>query len=151
VNLTTHFTLGELTKSALALRQGIDNTPTATQIAALATLCETVLEPVRSLVGVPLRITSGFRCAALNAAVGGSKTSAHMDGRAADIETVGMGLIDAFDVIRHSSIPYDQIIQECGPEGWIHLGIAANGTTPRREMLTATGSPGAWTYTRVYV
>jgi hypothetical protein len=150
MNLSPHFTLAEFLKSSTALRRGIVNVPTAAHIANLMVLCVTVMEPVRLLLGVPLRITSGYRCPELNAAIGGSVSSAHMDARAADFETIGMGLLEAFDRIRHSDIPYDQIIQECGPDGWIHIGIAAKDVKPRGEMLTATGTPGKWLYERVY-
>jgi len=89
--LSQHFTLAEFTKSQTALRTGIDNTPSATEIANMSVLCTTVLEPVRAAVRqrwptATVRISSGFRCVALNTAVGGARNSAHIDGRAGDLE-----------------------------------------------------------------
>lgn len=147
MQLSENFTLEEMTRSQTALRQGIDNTPTATQITRLTVLCETLLEPARKLLGVPLHIDSGFRCPALNTAVGGASTSAHLDGRAADIVPIGLTLQEAFDTLRKSDLPYDQIITECN--AWIHIAIAANGTRPRRQMLAAKGSAGNWKYETV--
>jgi hypothetical protein len=144
MNLSPHFTLEELTFSQTALRKGIDNTPAAGAVENLTTLCATLLEPARDLLGVPLHLDSGFRSPALNEAVGGAKTSAHMDGRAADCIPQGADLRQAFDRLRRSDLPYDQIIYECS--AWIHLAIARKGETPRREALTATGGPGNWAY-----
>lgn len=110
----------------------------------LVRLCETLLEPARELLGVPLHVDSGYRCPALNAAVCGAKGSAHMDGRAADVVPMGLYLRDAFDRLRKSELPYDQIILECG--AWIHLAIARTGVDPRREALEASKTPTGWHY-----
>ena len=149
MNLSPNFTLEELVFSEVALRKGIDNVPSMTQAACLATLCHTLLEPARELLGAPLRIHSGYRSPAVNEAVGGSVTSAHMDGRAADFVPVDLPLLNAFHALRTSQLPYSQIIQECGPSGWIHIAIEVPGAAPRREALTATGRPGNWRYERV--
>lgn len=147
MNLSTNFTLEEMVRSQTALRLGIDNTPNASQIAHMTVLCASLLEPARTLLGVPLHIDSGFRSTRLNAAVGGAANSAHLDGRAADIVPIGLELHAAFDTLRHSDVPYDQIITEC--DAWIHIAIAADGTKPRRQMLAAKGHAGAWTYEAV--
>lgn len=145
--LSDHFTLEELTFSQAALRKGIDNTPSAPDIDNLRRLCATVLEPVRALLGVPLHVDSGYRSAILNNLVGGAVTSAHMDGRAADVVPVGMSIMDAFAKVHASDIPYDQIIIECN--AWIHLSVADEGQPTRRMAMTASGTPGHWTYTYV--
>lgn len=147
--LSEHFSLEELIFSEVALRKGLDNVPPMTEAANLARLCHTLLEPVRDLLGAPLRIHSGYRSAAVNAAVGGTSSSAHMEGRAADFVPIDLPLLNAFHALRTSPLPFDQIIQECGPSGWIHIAIAREGENPRREMLSATGHPGAWHYERV--
>ena len=149
MNLSEHFTLEELTFSEVALRKGLDNVPPMTEASNLARLCHTLLEPARELLGAPLRIHSGYRSAVVNEAVGGAQNSAHMDGRAADFVPIDLPLLNAFQALRTSSLPYDQIIQECGASGWIHIAIAVPGATPRREALTATGRPGNWRYERV--
>ena len=145
--MSEHFTLEDLTRSQTASRKGIDNMPPQQAIDSLNLLCSTLLEPARALLGVPLSVDSGFRCEALNEAVGGAKTSAHLDGRAADLVPQGMDLQAAFDKLRTSDLPYDQIIFEC--HAWIHLAIARPGETPRRMALTAAGGPGHWTYQEV--
>lgn len=143
--ISPHFTLEELTFSQLALRTGLDNTPEDEDIANLKLLCASLLEPVRTLLGVPLHVDSGYRSPQVNAAVGGAHASAHMYGRAADVIPIGMDLRTAFDQIRsHKELPIDQIIIECN--AWIHLAIAATGTSPRGEALLASGSAGHWTY-----
>lgn len=149
MNLSPHFTLEELVFSEVALRKGLDNVPPITEATNLARLCHTLLEPARDLLGSPLRIHSGYRSPAVNSAVGGAQNSAHMEGRAADLVPIDLPLLNAFHALRTSPLPFDQIIQECGPTGWIHIAIAIAGTIPRREALTATGHPGAWRYERV--
>ena len=149
-NLSEHFTESELTRSTTAIRQGIPNVPDAAALANLQRLCVEVLEPIREWLQTPIRITSGYRSPALNIVVGSTaKRSAHLDGRAADLEVDGMDMVTAFERIRLSDIPYDQLIQECGPDGWIHVAVAPEGQTPRRQALRASGGPGAWTYEAV--
>ena len=147
VQLTDHFSLEELSHSDVAIRRGLDNVPNAGEVANLMRLAETLLEPVRELLGVGLTVNSGFRCPGLNQAVGGAIGSAHMDGRAADVVPVGMTVADAFYRIKRSGLPYDQLIFECG--SWLHLAVAKVGADPRQQVLAATGGPGAWKYAQV--
>jgi zinc D-Ala-D-Ala carboxypeptidase len=154
VRLSTHFTLSEMLRSQTALRYGINNVPTDAAVNELRRLCATLLEPARLLLGGRwMHTDSGYRCPALNARVNGSPTSAHMFGRAADEIPVGLSLQTAFDILRRSTLPYDQIIIECG--AWLHLGIAEVGVEPRREAMTgamvlkADGSFDHWVYTTV--
>lgn len=143
-DLSTHFTLEELVFSQTALRLGIDNTPGSAEHACLIRLCWTLLEPIRTLLGVPVHVDSGYRSPALNAKVGGALNSAHVEGRAADLVPIGMNLQTAFDLIRHTSLPFDEVITEC--DAWIHVSIASANATPRREALAASGGPGMWKY-----
>lgn len=99
-----------------------------------------VFEPVRTLLGVPLHINSGFRCARLNDAVGGRPTSRHVLGLAADVVPVGMTLRDAmrriFDALDHGGLTtVDEAIQEMT---WIHLQGCPEGATPRRLLLASS-------------
>jgi hypothetical protein len=143
--LSQHFSLEELTYSETALRHEIDNTPPPSAVENLKRLCETLLEPVRGLVLVPMHINSGFRSAALNVVVGGAHTSAHLAGCAADFIPIGLDLRTTFDMLRQRvELPYDQIIFECS--AWIHIAAAPAGLAPRRQALTATGHAGAWAY-----
>ncbi|MBX3607108.1 MAG: peptidase M15 [Piscinibacter sp.] len=140
--LTDHFTLDEFTISQTAAREGIDNTPDAAALRNLRALAS-ALERVRSRLGNrPVSISSGYRCPALNSAVGGSKTSAHMQGLAADFIVPSYGtvlqtaraVVDAFP-------DFDQVIYEYGR--WVHFGLALPGRTPRRELLSI-GSKGKY-------
>jgi zinc D-Ala-D-Ala carboxypeptidase len=89
-------------------------------------LARDVFEPVRAIVG-PLRVSSGFRCDMLNRAVGGAgyrpgqKPSAHMDGRAMDVEPLHMSLVKAMELLIASGVPFEKIIYERGQ--WIHLQV----------------------------
>ena len=142
--LSPNFTLEELLSSQTALRRGIKNVPTPDEVLNLHRLATTLLEPIRALLGVPLHVDSGYRSPVLNAMIGGAKDSAHLDGRAADLVPIGMGLREAFDKIRASALPLDQIIIECG--AWIHVAIAPDGQPPRLMALVGSGRPGNWTY-----
>ena len=133
VELSEHFDLGEMSRSDVALRRGLDNTPNAGEISNLVRLCDSVLEPARSLLGVPFHVNSGYRSPSVNAAVGGVNGSAHMDGRACDFVPVGLGLNHAFDLLKTSGLPFDQLILEYG--AWIHLSVARVGVGPRRMVL----------------
>lgn len=134
MNLTQHFTLEELTLSETAERAGIDNTPQADAIAQLRILCEG-LERIRSVLGYPIHVNSGYRCAALNKAIGGSKNSQHMTGNAADIICPAFGPpIAICRVIINSGIEFDQIIKEFS---WVHVAFVEH--QPRGSVLTFNG------------
>lgn len=106
--------------------------------ANLRRLAVDVFEPARAIVG-RLLVTSGYRCPALNRAVGGAKTSAHMDGRALDLVPLDLDLREAFTRIAQSGTAFDQLIWEFGR--WIHLGGAPHAVEPRRQIL-AYYAPG---------
>lgn len=126
------FTKSELTRSDTARIRRIDNTPTPEASAALDALMWNVLDPIRRMWGRPIIVNSGYRCPKLNAAVGGSATSQHMKGEAADI-TAGDPTKnkELFDMIERSAIPFDQLIDEKGYR-WIHVSYRPNG---RRNVL----------------
>lgn len=147
MNLSDHFSLAELTFSQVAARKGISNEPTLAVTENLTRLCADLLEPIRTLLGVPMRIDSGYRSPLVNEAVGGANDSAHLTGRAADLVPIEYDLQSAFDAIRKSDLPIDQVIFEC--RAWVHVAIAPAGVEPRHEALIATGHAGAWHYERV--
>lgn len=126
------FTKSELTRSDTARIRGIDNTPTPKASAALDALMWNVLDPIRRMWGKPIIVNSGYRCPKLNAAIGGSVTSQHMKGEAADI-TAGDPTKnkELFDMIAQSAIPFDQLIDEKNYR-WIHVSYRPNG---RRNIL----------------
>ncbi|KUZ70659.1 peptidase M15 [Burkholderia ubonensis] len=145
MQLTPHFTLEELTRSDTARARQIDNTPSPAAAANLRRLAQT-LERVRALLGgKPMQITSGYRSPALNRAVGGVSTSAHAQGLAADFVCSGYGPpVDVCRALAASDLPFDQVINEFGR--WVHIGLAADGVTPRRQVLTARKVGGRTTY-----
>jgi hypothetical protein len=140
--LTDHFTLEEFTISQTAAREGINNTPDAAALRNLRALAAT-LERVRSRLGnKPVSISSGYRCPALNSAVGGSKTSAHMQGLAADFIVPSYGtVLQTARAVAEAGIDFDQVIYEYGR--WVHLGLPAPGKAGRRELLSI-GSKGKY-------
>jgi hypothetical protein len=120
MNLSNSFSLEQFTFSETAIRKGLDNTPNDEQIANLTELAQ-ALERVQQLLG-PLHITSAFRSPKVNSAVGGSTTSAHMEGYAADITCPSFGTpLEVCKAIAASEIPFDQIIFEYGV--WCHFSI----------------------------
>lgn len=142
--LTLHFTLDELTDSQVAARTGLDNRPPADARANLVRLA-TTLEHVRAILGCPVIISSGYRCPALNTAIGGSTTSAHLRGLAADFTVPMYGPpLKIARVLAASDLPFDQLIQEGGH--WVHLGLPHVGEIARRQLLTAVFTKGGTVY-----
>lgn len=135
--LSPHFTLDELTHSEYAVRMGLDNTPTLVIIANLTRLADR-LEFVRTMLGSPIVISSGYRSPQVNAGVGGSNSSQHMTGNAADILVPGFGRPK--DVVARlrghfAELAFDQLILEfpgSASGGWTHIGFA---TRPRGQVL----------------
>ena len=141
MRLSEHFDLNELTVSQEAVRLGIDNTPGLAEIACLGDLCIHVLEPARELAGQPIFPSSGFRCLALNRAIGSGDNSQHILGQAVDCLAKGYTVQDFFELIRSSNIPYDQLIQEYSR--WVHISYRAK---PRRQALYAVKENGQTKY-----
>lgn len=134
-----YFTLNELTRSDTATQKSILNTPNAVQSVNLNILISQLLDPIREAWGSPLKVNSGFRSEALNKAVGGSATSAHMDGWAADIFPLN-GSITAFKEFVTSwakDKQFDQIIIEKNSRGseWIHIGLYNRSGQQRRQLF----------------
>lgn len=140
MNLSDNFTLEQLTASAIALRKGIANVPSADTIENLKLLAQT-LERVQELLG-PIHIDSAYRSIRVNLAVGGSPHSAHVDGYAADIVAPGRGPREVCEAIAGAGIPFDQLIQE---GTWTHLSIDPR---MRGEILTAHFLNGKVAYTK---
>ena len=129
-----YFTLNELIKSSTAIRKGIDNTPNQQQKANLEDLVNYILDPLRKYYGKPIIVTSGFRCDKLNSLIGGSKTSDHKNGRAADIRSVQDTKQEnkkLFDLIIKLDLPFDQLINEHDYD-WIHVSYSPKH---RRQIL----------------
>lgn len=148
MKLSPHFTLAEFTRSDTATARRISNNPTDAHIDALKLLCVHVLEPVRAHFGKPVRINSGFRSAALNRSVGGSASSQHMKGEAADIEIAGVSNYDLARYIR-DNLDFDQVILEFytpgqSSSGWVH--VSWRPEKRRKQSLTAARRAGRTVY-----
>ena len=139
MQLSDNFYLSEFTKSQTALRNGINNTPNETAIVNLENLCKNILQPVRDYFLLPVYISSGYRSPDLNARIGGSRTSQHCLGQAADIEIFGIDnneLSDWIDI----NCKYDQLILEfydgVDPNsGWVHVSF--NEENNRKKYIRA--------------
>ncbi len=128
-----HFTIPELCRSSTASRLGIDNTLPPEVERALEALVDNVLDPLRRAWGKPITVNSGYRCPALNKAVGGAATSHHMRGMAADI-TTGDRVQNRhlFDLVRSLGLPFTQLIDE-SDFAWVH--ISYDPADLRRQIL----------------
>ena len=125
-----HFELSEFLASDIAKSRCIDNTPTFEVVEHLEELIEKFLEPLRTALGLPIVIGSGFRCLALNRAVGGSDTSVHPIGFAADISCPYMAFSKFKDYVvnwvQKNNIKFDQILVEterATGKQWVHIGL----------------------------
>jgi zinc D-Ala-D-Ala carboxypeptidase len=135
--LTENFALSEFLISQEAARTGRVLEPTPTVVANLVRLCTDVLEPIRAAVG-PIHISSGFRPEWLNDLVGGSKTSQHLTGCAADVHVAGKTPYELACVIRNLKlVQLNQCILEFPPNGWVHVSVAELGAEPKRQFLTS--------------
>ena len=146
MQLSKNFTLKELTHSDTATRKGLDNTPTSEALANLERLVNLILQPLRDKLG-PIRINSGYRSYKVNKAVGGANNSQHTKGQAADIVFLKEDLYKAFEYIKDSNLPYDQLILEF--DSWIHISICELGNKPRRQVLEANKVNGKTVYTTI--
>lgn len=149
MKLSKNFSLHELTKSETAVRRGIDNTPSLTVIDNLQALVDNVLQPVRDKLG-PVVITSGYRSPQLNTAIGGSPTSDHCLGMAADCEVLGM---DNKQFARwvEENLKFTQLILEFYTEGlpdsgWVHISYDPKDL--KCQVLTAKKVNGKTVYSK---
>lgn len=136
-----NFTLAELTRSDTARRRSIDNHPGPEAVEHLQRLARQVLQPIRDRFG-PVVITSGFRGAELNRLVGGSPRSHHRLGQAADLRPLRqeVRLVEVLCYVFHS-LPFDELVAEYLPHGWVHVAYGGAGEPRRRLLIKQTGRP----------
>jgi zinc D-Ala-D-Ala carboxypeptidase len=132
--LSRDFLLREFLYSETAERAGRAIVPPPEVVANLRMLCVELLQPLRNYIGRPFMITSGYRPDWLNRMIGGSLTSAHMYGLAADVKVVGLTPLEFSRAAQGYSAPFDQVIYE---GSWTHLAVAPVGAAPRGQVLTA--------------
>ena len=125
-----YFSIGEMIQSDTAKKYGIDNTPGIIEENNIKRLIDEILDPIREEYGSPIRVSSGYRCKRLNSLVGGSNTSQHMKGEAADLIPVDGDTRRLFDIIRkmikEGKIKTGQLIWEYGTQTkpkWVHISL----------------------------
>lgn len=144
MKLTEHLSLIEVTRSEYAKRNGINNMPNAEHTENLIELARKIFEPIRVQLNKPIYISSGYRSKALNAAIGGSKTSQHTKGEALDIDQGNKkDNKEIFDFIK-DNLDFDQLINEFDYD-WIHVSYNTSGKQ-RRSVLDAVKEGRATKY-----
>lgn len=149
-----NFTYEELIHSDTADRYNLDNTPKFDQIwVNLAELAVNVLQPLRDHFGEPIVVTSGYRCAAVNRAVGGSMTSFHASGCAADIRFEKKSERKESDLFKfaYRNLPFAEMIAEGIPSGWLHIAYCRDRNDERclKYMLDKEGVVKRGTYQQI--
>ena len=148
MNLTKNFTLSEMTKSETALRYDMDNSPPQEITSNLQALAVHVLQPVRDHFARGVKVNSGYRSPDVNAKVGGSRTSDHCRGMAADIEIPGVPNAELAEWIR-SNLLFTQVILEFYTQGvpdsgWVH--VSYDHEDLKKQALTAVKEDGKTVY-----
>ena len=146
--LSKNFSLHEMIKSETALRQGMENTPGPVEIANLKGLCVNVLQPIRDHYAKGVKVNSGFRHPDVNAAVGGSRTSDHCRGMAADIEIPGVPNAVLAEWIS-KNLQFTQLILEfytpgIPDSGWVH--VSYDPMNLKKQVMTAMKENGKTVY-----
>jgi zinc D-Ala-D-Ala carboxypeptidase len=148
MNLSKNFTLSEMTKSETALRKDMVNDPLDRELGNLIALAQEVLQPVRDHYGVGVKVNSGYRSPDVNAAVGGSRTSDHCKGMAADIEIPGIANAVLAEYIK-DNLKFTQLILEFYTQGipdsgWVHVSYDPDNL--KCQVLTAVKQNGKTVY-----
>ena len=153
MKLTENFSLSEMIVSPTAKRLGLSNTPTPEHIENMRYCCEKILEPVRAHFGKSVQINSSYRAPLVNKAVGGSKTSQHVNGQAIDFEIPGIDNKVVADWIG-DNLEFDQVILEFYTKGdknsgWVHASIKKGGGNRKMRMIATKSKAGGTVYTTV--
>ena len=134
-----YFTIEELCKTS----HKVDNKPNEEQKANMEYLINNILDKARETLGMPIKVTSGFRSVELNKKVGGAANSQHTKGEAADLTCYDNKKL--FNILKKIG-GFDQLINEFN-YSWIHVSVKRNGEN-KNEVLTATKINGKTTYIR---
>jgi hypothetical protein len=153
MKISEHISYKEATRSATALRLGIDNTPNEYQLQNMELIAKNVFEPLRKAVGGAIKINSFFRCEDLNKAIGGSSKSQHCQGRAIDIDD-NYGYMSNNDMYKYikENLDFDQLIfefpDENGNASWIHVSYV-DADSNRKRCLKAIKENGKTKYINI--
>jgi len=149
MQLSKNLSLKEAIKSNTATRLGIDNTPEQWEINNLRAVADNVFQPLRDHFGVPIGVSSGYRCKALNKAIGGSKYSQHMIGEALDLDADiygGLKNSEIFNYIK-KNLEWDQMIWEFGDDeepDWVHVSYKESGNNRKQIKRAYRDSSGVY-------
>jgi zinc D-Ala-D-Ala carboxypeptidase len=158
MQLSKNLALAEVMRSETAKRKGISNMPTPEHIENFKLLAEKVFQPIREHFATPIHISSGYRSAALNKAIGGAgktvngvyiPSSQHCTGEAIDIDMDGTAITNAeiFNYIK-DNLSFDQLIWEFGTDSnpdWVHVSYESTGKQ-RKQILKAVKSAKGTSY-----
>lgn len=150
MNLSPNLSIAEVTKSATAIKNGIDNRPSAVHLDNLKRTALLIFQPIRDHFGVPIGISSGYRSLSLNRIIGGSQTSQHSLGEALDLDADIYGGVtnqEIYEFIR-DNLEFDQLIHEYGSESnpaWIHVSYREGNNRKQILRCYGRGSYKAWT------
>jgi len=149
MKLSKNLTLKEAVKSNTATRLGIDNTPSQWEINNLTAIADHIFQPIRDHFGVPIGVSSGFRCRDLNKAIGGSKYSQHMIGEALDIDADIYGKVTNADIFNYikKNLEWDQMIWEFGNDeepNWVHVSYKESGVNRKQIRKAMRDSKGVY-------
>lgn len=137
MKLSRNFSLEELIRSNTAVRMGIDNVPKDGKVVEnLRNLCLEVLQPLRDYVGGPVHVNSGYRCPALNVAVGGVKNSQHCRGEACDIRIASLKQGREWASWIEDNCRFDQMLLERNKSGavWLHVSCKRDAEGNRQVI-----------------
>ena len=151
MKLSKNLSLAEVTKSVTAKRLGIDNTPDEWTTENLKQIAVNVFQPLRDALKCPIHVSSGYRSADLNTAIGGSSRSQHIQGRALDLDADVYGGTTNADIFRYilNNLTFDQLIWEFGDEynpNWVHVSYSTNPKFNKHEVLIAKRKGGRTVY-----
>jgi hypothetical protein len=149
IRISKHISYKEATRSATALRLGIENIPNEYQLQNMEMVAKKVFEPLREAVDAPIKINSFFRCEELNKAIGGSSKSQHCQGRAIDIDDIYGHVSNAFMYYYiKDNLDFDQLIWEFGTDDspdWVHVSYVDEDSN-RKRCLKAYREDGKTKY-----
>ena len=156
MQLSKNLTLAECTKSNTARRLGIDNTPDDDwTIENLRAVAEDVFQPLRDSFGCPIYVSSGYRSEELNRAIGGSKRSQHIQGRALDLDADVFGGCSNGEIFRFilNNLTFDQLIWEFGDQDnpdWVHVSYVRDGLNRGRCLKACRDDRGKVYYEPIF-
>ena len=151
MNLSKNLTLAEAIKSTTAKRLGINNTPDEWTTENLRQVALNVFQPLRDSFGCPIYVSSGYRSAELNTAIGGSSRSQHVEGRALDLDADVFGKCTNAQIFHYikDHLDFDQLIWEFGDEknpDWVHVSYVYGGTNRKRCLKAKKNQDGKTEY-----